>query len=877
MPTHDCRVSPTSGHPSRRSVRATSPLRWTVATALLALLLALAPKTLALNIHVELSSTSQAVGFDPGAVQLGQIMQAAADYWETIIHDSGTVTVYYGYGTIGGAGVGQACYEDLASPVSPDCLDGADDIVEILPVSAFIEFDSTLPDGVTPRPWFFDPTPLDHSEFDMQQTLTRDLNAGSQTGIYNGTVQPLLEVSYFGLARDDAPADAKNGHDAFSVALHELGHVLGMMNELAIPSLDDGQYDFDMSLVHGASLATYTSTISTDHLRPGNALMNDTIAPGSRALPSATDVFAISAAPGWTHIHLPRREFWGGLFWSWPANWAGGSVPDIHTDARVRGGDANLLADGIAGSLVVSDDSRVLTQAHTLQVSGYTTVEQGEGTGTSTIEVEGTLMTGGLRIRQGGEVELVDGQLQTLIIENETGGLLRGHGDATLWIFENNGTLAADGGGTLTLDTTPGDLDLDGNSGQGSVEAIDGNLVLEDTLSDAFNGDMTVGASRSVEMVQPWTVGNGGLVDLNGNSTRLARLEGGLLTLSGTLHASGWGRVVSDLTVLSEATVTVEDGVELELHGINTFSGGTYSGLGTLQLNGDTTVTQSTQLETAIVDLDGDTGNTVIDLDQAILNLDVAQIDTANNVFHGEIHANGWMSRLDLQLDDPAASWTLAGLLDLHGLDVLSSIMLSGSDVVVTGQVLVDGRPRLGADIDLFGTLTTADEHVEVILASGGLNVFRQSAAVTGPGDVVVQSGTSLLLDDGFDEWMRLVNHGTLQPGLGVGDARVWVYTQDATGSLEVEIGGLAPGSDHDRLRTLGSITLDGGLTVQLVNGFVPTPGDSFTVMSSSFGTVNGTWNAADIHLPSLPAGSAWTVDYDIKTVTLSVISTVVR
>ena len=61
------------------------------------------------------------------------------------------------------------------------------------------------------------------------------------------------------------------------------------------------------------------------------------------------------------------------------------------------------------------------------------------------------------------------------------------------------------------------------------------------------------------------------------------------------------------------------------------------------------------------------------------------------------------------------------------------------------------------------------------------------------------------------------------------------------------------------------------------MNSFVLTPGDSFTVMSTSFGTLNGTWNAANIHLPSLPAGSAWTVDYGIKAVTLSVISTVIR
>ena len=81
--------------------------------------------------------------------------------------------------------------------------------------------------------WYFDETPYDHSEFDMQQTLVRDLTAVQVADFYNGSPNGFLEVEYKGDARATAPADARNGHDLFSVILHEMGHGLGMTKAVA--------------------------------------------------------------------------------------------------------------------------------------------------------------------------------------------------------------------------------------------------------------------------------------------------------------------------------------------------------------------------------------------------------------------------------------------------------------------------------------------------------------------------------------------------------------------------------------------------------------------------------------------------------------------
>jgi hypothetical protein len=70
-------------------------------------------------------------------------------------------------------------------------------------------------------------------------------------------------------------------------------------------------------------------------------------------------------------------------------------------------------------------------------------------------------------------------------------------------------------------------------------------------------------------------------------------------------------------------------------------------------------------------------------------------------------------------------------------------------------------------------------------------------------------------------------------------------YTQTAGGVLVVEIGGPNAGTDFDQLAVTGQATLDGTLTVNLINGFVPNSGDSFEVLTfgsgtGAFATVNG-------------------------------------
>jgi hypothetical protein len=57
---------------------------------------------------------------------------------------------------------------------------------------------------------------------------------------------------------------------------------------------------------------------------------------------------------------------------------------------------------------------------------------------------------------------------------------------------------------------------------------------------------------------------------------------------------------------------------------------------------------------------------------------------------------------------------------------------------------------------------------------------------------------------------------------------------------LEIELGGLTAGTEHDRVDIAGQASLDGTLDLVLIFGFVPVAGDAFTIMN--FGSRVGTF-----------------------------------
>ena len=184
----------------------------------------------------------------------------------------------------------------------------------------------------------------------MQQTLYGDLSSTDRTAQYNVTVPTvLLEEGYGGFAT--AAGGAQGEIDALTIALHELGHHLGVTNALpkAVSEFQaDNDFDLPASLLAGRVMAVKTTDIFghfvlaldlTDPANPvvtGDKLMQPSNPIGYRRLPSATDVLAAAKVGEWTNIDLRRQDLLAGSTWNAPSNWEGGRVPDSVDDQGHR-------------------------------------------------------------------------------------------------------------------------------------------------------------------------------------------------------------------------------------------------------------------------------------------------------------------------------------------------------------------------------------------------------------------------------------------------------------------------------------------------------------------------------------------------------------
>jgi hypothetical protein len=118
-------------------------------------------------------------------------------------------------------------------------------------------------------------------------------------------------------------------------------------------------------------------------------------------------------------------------------------------------------------------------------------------------------------------------------------------------------------------------------------------------------------------------------------------------------------------------------------------------------------------------------------------------------------------------------------------------------------------------------------------LSTDGATVVLTSTLTLGPQSVLQgQDGTIS---------GNVLNQAMVQPGAPVGLLTITGnYTQTNSGTLAIEIGGAAVGSEYDQLQVNGTATLDGTLALSLVNGFDPAVGSTFVVMQ--YGSVSGNY-----------------------------------
>lgn len=549
-------------------------------------------------------------------MELIPVMEAAASIWENIIEDTHTLNITYGWGDLTGL-VGNNGWSSPAGSNRPN--------------NGTITFDTRFDGTGNSRPWFFDETPFDDEEYSMTQRLYRDLAASNQSGgnqaWFNGNVPGEFEAWYRGAATD---SDAQGAWDALSVAMHELGHALGLPG--TDNGIGDGDYDIQPSQVRGAVMGILTDgTAQNDHIRITNANMFAGINAGERKQLSAADVLAAASTTGWTFIDLPRQDYIaaaGNNTWI-PANWLGNQNPGTADDAFIRSRTFNptveLVSLAVARNLFVGEADNVSTNQFKLDIVDTLTVDgaftdvyadPGGEVEAGTIVVQNTAAlsaAGGLvdtnlltvdglsstvNADPGGRIEANEIVLrnqaemyvyggivnsQTMTIE-ETAFLYGGSGGEVLLqdALVNDGTISAAGGGAFTI--SGGTWDLDGTGGDGVVAATSANLTFLNgamaSESNGFNGTMTVGANRALSILGNVTLGAGGELQLYGGATAstAASFFGGLVVNNATasIQSRGYGYVLTTATI-NNGNVNLEPNAILEFTEDVTVAGGSFN------------------------------------------------------------------------------------------------------------------------------------------------------------------------------------------------------------------------------------------------------------------------------------------------------------
>gem|GEM_PF-5919863 len=149
----------------------------------------------------------------------------------------------------------------------------------------------------------------------------------------------------------------------------------------------------------------------------------------------------------------------------------------------------------------------------------------------------------------------------------------------------------------------------------------------------------------------------------------------------------------------------------------------------------------------------------------------------------------------------------------------------------------------------LFGNAGTIDVRSGTLVVNNGYTQTAGSTLLNGgnvtAGGINMQGGT---LEGAGTVTSNVTNSGAVSPGLSPGCLTIsGNYTQTASGTLRLAIGGLTACSEFDQLNVTGTATLNGTLKLNLINDFVPAVGDTFQVITyashmGSFAAITGSY-----------------------------------
>ena len=453
--------------------------------------------------------------------------------------------------------------------------------------------------------------------------------------------------------------------------------------------------------------------------------------------------------------------------------------------------------------------------------------------GAAVVKSGGTGSTGtqmGVVFNNAGVVDVQSGTLalgaDDVIATATSSGSFQGAPGTTLEFLTSQDFAAAS---SIDADTVVFSSGYDNSNDAGTYSASTATLI-EGSAAVTFTGAVSsVGASLDISGVAdfgpavPATLSTGECTIVNSYLagtdslivTGMLTLDGGILQTSGTTDAEG-GITIEDY---SSTGAVLEYGT-LNNYGTASWTGGAIVANNGAVLNNEPGATFDAQSDDSLVW-------------GGFVSTGAGAVPTFNNLAGAAVVKSGGTGSTGTQM---GVVFNNAGVVDVQsGTLQLGGSFPGGQPVTNSGTVTVGAGTTLAAlsDYDQMAGSTTLDGDT-----FSGTNLYVEGGALAGSG--VVNA--------------NVTNAGQVIPG-GTGAAGLLTingtYTQTASGSLDVDLGGTTAESQYDQLAVSGTASLGGTLDVALIHSFQPVVGDTFRVVS--FGSSSG--NFASYQGPSLASG----------------------
>lgn len=541
------------------------------------------------------------------------------------------------------------------------------------------------------------------------------------------------------------------------------------------------------------------------------------------------------------------------------------------------------------GTITVSGAGSQITQ------TGSSTLTLGafSGSGTAVLNLNNggafTTGTGSVAFRSTSTVNINGGALTVNgLLENSFGGWMSGIGDFNF----NSGTLNLNGGNTLRVGEQ-GLLGADLTLAANRALNVGGSVVV-----DPFHTLILDGGRLSAGLI-----GNEGTLDFRRGT--LAITGGGGFTIgSGALDALGANvtlgvgstlQVTNTLTVASGAQLAT-DGGSVSVGALSN-SGFVEHGSGSLSVSGLATNAAGADffLGRALTATGGFTNQSGARL---TLQGGTGRINGGALANSGMVTGDGIIAvsttnsgtcvvraELGKTLSFTGASNTNSGSFNMQGGTLeFSNTHANGATGFISGRGALNTTGLTNNGVMAFSGGVT-DIRGDVTNASGARIVTSGAGSTTTFFDDVVHNGTEIYTGAGastvffgsqsgagaFTGTGTVYYNGDLRPGNSPATVNYGGNVVLAPGTeLTLEIGGVSEGTQYDSLQVANALTVDGILTLMLINGFAPTLGNVFDLIDAA--SINGTFDA--VNLPTLAQYLAWSTSNLYTTGEVSVNST---